>query len=285
MEYCRAEKINLREYHDEKWLQDRIEEDPSLLGLGDIVVIERERRQPTGGRIDFLLHDPEIQTMYEVEIQLGATDEKHIIRTIEYWDIEKKRFSSKDHKAVIVAEDITSRFFNVIQLMNRSIPVIAIQLNALKVDDKLILNFTKVLDTFQEQEDEEELGGESVDRNYWENRANSKSILLMDNLIGIVQKMHDSLRITYNKHHVAIGTNRRNFAWFHPRKREGYCYFDIKVGEDNIEKARNALEEAGISFTPKWNDDVFGMPLQFAVFENNKEIIEQLFKDACEKFK
>ena len=27
---------------------------------------------------------------YEVEIQLGRVDESHIIRTIEYWDIEKK---------------------------------------------------------------------------------------------------------------------------------------------------------------------------------------------------
>jgi hypothetical protein len=53
--------------------------------------------------------------MYEVEIMLGSTDESHIIRTIEYWDIEKRRFPSKDHKAVIVAEDITNRFFNVIR--------------------------------------------------------------------------------------------------------------------------------------------------------------------------
>ena len=38
---------------DEKWLQDRIEEDTSLLGLGDLHVIKRERTQPSGGRIDF----------------------------------------------------------------------------------------------------------------------------------------------------------------------------------------------------------------------------------------
>ena len=34
----------------ERWLQDRIEEDPSLLGLGDLQIIRRERMQSSGGR-------------------------------------------------------------------------------------------------------------------------------------------------------------------------------------------------------------------------------------------
>jgi len=62
--------------------------------------------------------------------------------------------------------DITNRFFNVIALMNRSIPIIAIQLNALKVDDKIILNFTKVLDVYEQPDDEEDLATETVDRSY-----------------------------------------------------------------------------------------------------------------------
>ena len=74
-----------------------------------------------------LLSDPETQTRYEVEIQLGATDETHIIRTIEYWDIERQRYPQYDHVGVIVAEEITARFFNVISLFNRAIPLIAIQ--------------------------------------------------------------------------------------------------------------------------------------------------------------
>ncbi len=89
-------------------MQDRIEKDPSILGLGDVTVIERERKQSTGGRIDFLFLDQEMDTMYETEIMLGPTDESHIIRTIEYWDIERRRYQSKDHKAVIVAEDINN---------------------------------------------------------------------------------------------------------------------------------------------------------------------------------
>ena len=40
--------------------------------------------------MDLLLKNPDDDSMYEVELQLGATDESHIIRTIEYWDKAKK---------------------------------------------------------------------------------------------------------------------------------------------------------------------------------------------------
>lgn len=284
LKYTKLEKLNLRDHYDEKWLQNRIAEDPGLLGLGEVIIITRERKQPTGGRIDFLLSDPETETMYEVEVQLGKTDESHIIRAIEYWDIEKRRFPNKEHKAVIIAENITNRFFNVISLMNRSIPIIAIQLNAVKIEDNISLNFTKVLDIYEEPEDQEDLGGEIVDRHYWENISNPKSLALVDKLIGVTKKDYENLKITYNKYHIAIGTDRRNFAWFHPRKKEGYCYFDIRVGDSNTNKIKDLFEEVGISFSPK-GDDLFGVPLQMSVFEKNQNVIEDLFKQACEAYK
>src|SRR5207244_2516133 len=105
-----------------------------------------ERLQPRAGRLDMLLSDPETATRYEVELQLGPTDESHIIRTIEYWDLERKRYPAYDHVGVIVAEDITTRFFNVIGLFNSAIPLIAIQMNAIEVSDAVTLVFTTVLD-------------------------------------------------------------------------------------------------------------------------------------------
>lgn len=118
LKYAKPERIWLKDHPelDERWLQDRIGEDPALLGLGDLVLKDRERPQPRAGRLDLLLQDAETNKRYEVEVQLGKTDEAHIIRTIEYWDIERKRYPQYDHTAVIVAEDITSRFLNVISL-------------------------------------------------------------------------------------------------------------------------------------------------------------------------
>src|SRR5687767_5285136 len=131
---------------DERWVQDRIAEDPSLLGLGDLVLKEKERMQPHAGRLDILCQDAESKRRYEIEIQLGKTDESHVIRTIEYWDIERKRYPQYDHCAVIVAEDVTSRFLNILSLFNGTIPLVAIQMKALRVGDVVTLVFTTVLD-------------------------------------------------------------------------------------------------------------------------------------------
>jgi hypothetical protein len=284
MEYCKAEKIFLKgTQYDEKWLQDRIEEDPTILGLGELNMVQRERKQSSGGRIDFLFHDPENGIMYETEIMLGSTDESHIIRTIEYWDIEKRRFPSKDHKAVIVAEDITSRFFNVISLMNRSIPIIAIQLNALKVANNIVLNFTKVLDLYEEPEDEEDLAGETVDRSYWEHRSSKKSMTMMDEIVKLIAEKYPNPKVTYNKHHIAIGTQKQNFLWGHARKTEGYCHINIRTGNENVEKAKAIFEKIQISFNQR-RDDLFSFPIYMKEFSENKDTIAELLSLAIARF-
>lgn len=122
LKYVKFDNVLLKGHpeYNEIWLQDRIAEDPSILGLGDLVLKDRERIQPKAGRLDILLQDPDSNRRYEVEVQLGTTDESHIIRTIEYWDIERKRYPQYDHTAVIVSEEITSRFLNVIRISNKT---------------------------------------------------------------------------------------------------------------------------------------------------------------------
>jgi hypothetical protein len=59
LKYLKPERIWLKDHHelDERWLQARIGEDPALLGLGDLVLKDRERPQPRTGRMDLLLQD------------------------------------------------------------------------------------------------------------------------------------------------------------------------------------------------------------------------------------
>src|SRR6202162_1911773 len=145
--FVKPEKIWLAEHPElrEKWVQQRIADNPSILGIGDLVLKDKERSHPRAGRLDLLLQDSESTHRYEVEIQLGRTDESHIIRTIEYWDIERKRYPQYDHSAVIVAEDITARFLNVISLFNGHIPLMAIQFQAVQFGEFVSLVFTTVL--------------------------------------------------------------------------------------------------------------------------------------------
>jgi hypothetical protein len=89
MNFTKAERISLKRHDtlNENWVQSLIAADPTILGLGELVLRDRERIQPKAGRLDLLLQNPETKRRYEVEIQLGATDETHIIRTIEYWAV------------------------------------------------------------------------------------------------------------------------------------------------------------------------------------------------------
>lgn len=154
---------------NEAWLQQQVLADPSLLGLGDLHVIQREKIQLSGGRIDFLMADFENETRFEIEVMLGPVDESHIIRTIEYWDVERQRYPSLEHRAVIVAEEITSRFFNVIRLLNRAVPIMAIQLSAFQFDDHIVLQFIRVLDTAEFAADpDDEVAVEPASRAHWE---------------------------------------------------------------------------------------------------------------------
>jgi hypothetical protein len=275
-EYMKATPISLRDAgKDERWLQELISKDPGILGFGDVLVIQRERPQPTGGRIDLVLADPEENLRYEVEIMLGTVDESHIIRTIEYWDIERRRSPSYEHRAVIVAEEITNRFFNVIGLLNKAVPIVALQLNAFLMSDKLSLNFVRVLDVVEEVEDE---SGEQVDRKYWETRASKKSLELMDSIIALVPRDVGDTRVKYNRYHVALGTGGNNFCWFHPRK-GGHVHFHVKPGAEAREKLVQKLEEKGIESGLHRSNEM-KVVITTKEFEENKDLIREVIMTA-----
>lgn len=232
---------------DEAWLQRHIAEDTSLLGLGDLELLKREKTQRTGGRIDFLMADPDSSTRYEIEVMLGAVDESHIIRSIEYWDVERQRYPNLEHRAVIVAEEITARFFNVIRLLNRAVPIIAIQLSAFRLEDEVVLQFTRVLDTYEfSAEPEEEEIAEQVDVAYWQRKASPDTLGMVEAIRALVPTPRGDTRMTYNKYHIALGTSGYNFAWFYPRKTIAHSHVNIKVGPDNRTELLKKLEDAGI---------------------------------------
>ena len=159
------------------------------LGLGEeLIVKDVERHQPGAGRLDVLLNDPLTNTRYEVEIQLGRTDESHIIRTLEYWDREKRRFPQYEHVAVIVAEEITGRFLNVINLFNKAIPLIAIQMSAIEVDGGMTLHATKVLDRDLPALEEEDEPGQETDRSYWVQKSSAEMLGVVDKLLRFINE-------------------------------------------------------------------------------------------------
>lgn len=245
--YIKPERVWLKEHQtlNERWVQQIIADDPAILGLGDLILKDKERIQPRAGRLDLLLQDAETNRRYEVEVQLGKTDESHIIRTIEYWDIERKRYPQYDHCAVIVAEDITSRFLNVVSLFNGSIPLIVVQMNAIKFGDQISLVFTTVLDELSlGLVDEDEEVQEATDRTYWERRGSKATVGMADELLEIIKSFDEEIELRYNKFYIGLAKNGQpnNFVIFRPQKNSLRLEPRLKRADEIEEK----LEAAGL---------------------------------------
>lgn len=255
LSYIKYEKISLLSHPElnEKWIQDLIAEDPSILGLGDLILKDKERLQPRAGRLDLLLQDPDSNRRFEVELQLGKTDESHIIRTIEYWDIERKRYPQYEHTAVIVAEDITSRFLNVISLFNGFIPLVAIQMNAVKVGDNISVVCSTVLDQMTLGLVDEEEVQEVTDRAYWEKRGTKQTVAMADRLLEIIKEFSPALELKYNKFYIGLAENGQpnNFAIFRPQKNA--MRLEVRLKKD--EEMEGKLNDAGLDvmdYDNKW---------------------------------
>lgn len=281
MEFAKFETVSIKSHPElnERWIQDRIAEDPSILGLGDLVLKDRERLQPRAGRLDLLLQDVDSIRRYEVEIQLGSTDESHIIRTIEYWDIERKRYPQYDHTAVIVAEDITSRFLNVISLFNGIIPIIAVQMKALRAGDKIGLVFTTVVDQMVLGLVDDEESQEPTDRAYWENRSSKKTLSIVDKLLEIAKKHDSALELKYNKFYIGLAKDGmpNNFIVFKPKK--GFLRIEPRLKDSPETQER--LEAAGLDvmdYDSRWGR--YRIRLQFGDLEQHEEILTEVIAEA-----
>ncbi|MCO5291081.1 MAG: hypothetical protein M9959_05015 [Chitinophagaceae bacterium] len=265
---------------NEKTIQEFIANDPSILGLGDLVLKDKERVQPRAGRLDLLMQDAETNRRYEIEIQLGKTEESHIIRTIEYWDIEKKRYPQYDHCAVIIAEDITSRFLNVISLFNGFIPLIVIQMNAYKFGNEIGLVFTKVLDEMPlGLVDEDEEVAEATDRDYWLKRGTNNTVKMADEILEIINSFKPGYELKYNKFYIGLSRDSQpnNFAICRPKK--NYMRLEIKLPKTDetdqiIEK--NDLDEMG--YDVRWG--AYRFRLNKGDISKKQAIIKDLLENA-----
>lgn len=281
----RPEKVNLVNHPilTEKWIQEIIADDPSILGLGDLILKDKERIHLKAGRLDLLLQDPDSERRYEVEIQLGKVDESHIIRTIEYWDIEKKRYPQYDHCAVIIAEDITNRFLNVINIFNGSIPLIAIKMEAYKNGNDHWLTFTTVLNEVSLGLVEEDEIKEATDRNYWEKRGTTKTVALADELVAMINEFTSGYELKYNKFYVGLAKDGQppdNFVIFRPKKSNT----TMEIRLEQTAETDKLIEDASLDlmeYDNKWNR--YRIRISKQDLTKNKELIANLLKMAFGK--
>ena len=275
--------ISIRSIPDanERLIQDLIAKDPSILGLGPLELQAKERVQPAGGRLDFILRDEDNETWYEVEIQLGKTDESHIIRTIEYWESEKRRHPEIQHIAVIVAEEITGRFFNVISLLNQNIPIIALKMSATKLSDRYGLLFTRILDHQPREAPDESVS--EVDASYWEKKAAPFAMRAVREISEYARaNLNKNIEPKFTTSHIGTSIQGRvsNFVTFHPLKRFLRVNFHCSRTDDFDKR----LEDWGVDWEYKSGRfPRYRLRLLENEIHGNDELLRVLLKQSYEE--
>ena len=279
MAIVKPKMISLKDGNvSESVLQNYIYEDPSVLGLGELVALSKERRQPQGGRLDLLLTDKDGSSRYEVELQLGTTDPTHIIRTIEYWDVEKKRYPQYSHCAVLVAEEINGRFMNVISLFNGAIPIVAIQVSAIQHENNdITLVFTKIMDR-NERGSEDEETVPTTSREDWLKHSGKDILEIMDTIFRDIQQVAVGYSLNYTKMYIGLKNESgisRNFVSFEPQKKS-LLYI---VKHEQTSEWDSKIDKSKLEYRSQWGKYYIRIDKANTYLEN-KEILIDLAKDA-----
>lgn len=265
---------------DEYWLQDIIYFNPEKLGLGKLVSVRKEKKQSNGGRLDILLKDPNDNTMYEVEVMLGETDPSHIIRSIEYWDNEKRKYPQRQHFAVLIAEAFDRRYFNVIQLLSLTVPMIAIQADLLEVADEKILNFTKILDVYVEAEDEDEAN--PVTEKTWQEKA-PWTLATAKQHLEILSEIEKNIELKFTQSYISIVVNNKNNYQYDKRtKPNSIVWFNVKE-EEKVDAINKLFDEKNIVYSyNKYKD--FSLTYDKGFITKNKELITKVHEIKNKEF-
>ena len=234
-EFRNLEKVSLAALpeYNESMVQEYIYENPEVLDLGELRKVKREKSQKSGGRVDMILEDED--TWYEIEIQLGPTDPSHIIRTIEYWDNERWRYPQKDHVAVLIAEEVTGRFFNVISLFNKHIPLIAFQMTAFKTDDgRITLAFSKVLDLVRRDPDDE-VEQTVYDLDYWVKRTSSERMEVCQRMFEDLIPQDSGFQMKFNQKYIGVLVNgtAKTFIRIEPQQSASVLTINLPQTEED----------------------------------------------------
>jgi predicted transport protein len=189
-----------------------------------------------------------------------------------------------DHCAVLIAEDITSRFLNVIALFNGTIPLIALQMQALKVAGKTTIIFTRVMDEMVRGlvDEDEEAQAFPADRPYWEGKGSKTTLKLVDQCLELIRKLDPSVDLKYNKHYIGLGRDglAYNFVSFQPKKSTLTMEFKIPQSDDVDAIIENAgLDKLG--YDARWNQ----YRLRFTATDVNgkADVLSQLIKLAHDR--
>lgn len=178
---------------------------------------------------------------------------------------------------MLIAEDITSRFLNVVQLFNGTIPLIALQMQALRLGEHITLVFTTVMDELARGlvDEDEDAASTPTDRAYWERRATKGTVSLADDLLKVLNTFDPSLKLKYNKFYIGLEKDGQpyNFVTFRPKKNQ--VTFELKLPQSSELDAK--IDAAGLDtleYNKRWG--VYRLRLTREDISAKAEVIKEL---------
>ena len=168
-------------------------------------------------------------------------------------------------------------------MFSGTIPIIAIQLNALQVEEKIVLNFVKVLDqTMLRLDDTATPAGPTTDREYWEkSQSTSQMLKLADRFLDFINsKSQSKFSLNYVKAYIGLRENNssRGFIRFQPRK----TVFRLTVQLEDKRPWIERLDDLNISTSQ--GNRVLRLMLKPKELQEHKAVIEELLEQAVKEF-
>ena len=185
-----------------------------------------------------------------------------------------------DHCAVIVAEDITGRFLNVIHLFNGIIPIIAIQMQAYELADGVALTFTKVIDELELGEDDSTtiVKGTTTRLDY-ENNVPKAILEMVDGLFKMLTAIDPQYELKYTKYYIGLARSGvvSNFIQFRPKQNFLKLTFRCTQSQD-LEKE---MDQAGLDvmgYDQKWHE--YTVRINAKEFHSQQKLLGDIIRRA-----
>ena len=123
-----------------------------------------------------------------------------------------------------------------------AVPMVGIQANIVQVGDARGLHFTKVIDSYQEPEED----GTPYDEEYW-----------IKNYPGplecarwyktLLEKLYSEVLTKYFESYISLSVGGNARVWVSRRKNDR-AFIEVRHGEENFQEAVDHLNKEGVSF-------------------------------------
>jgi hypothetical protein len=156
-------------------------------------------------------------------------------------------------------------------------------MKALRVEGKIALDFTTVVDELTLGLDEEEEESEATDRDYWETRGSRETVVLADKLLEMIHSFAPGFELKYNKFYIGLARSGQpsNFVIFRAKKKHLTAEVRLKQSDD----VQQRLEEANLdAMDYDKRGRRYRIRLTSSDVKTNKELLTQLMRESFESW-